>query len=123
MSPSSDVAGDRPEPDAEDAKLVTLARSARARAGAQEGAALRDDIGRTYAAATVSLTSLRLTAIQAVVAAALSSGSRVVEAVCLVSDSDALAEADRAVLAELSVATVVVAGGDGTVRSRGSSAR
>ena len=36
---------------AEDAKLVTLARSARARVGGAEGAAVRDDIGRTYAAA------------------------------------------------------------------------
>ena len=32
--------------DAEDAKLVTLARGARARAGAAEGAAVRDDDGR-----------------------------------------------------------------------------
>ena len=36
-------------------KLVTLARSARARSGAPEGAAVRDDIGRTYAASTVDL--------------------------------------------------------------------
>ena len=41
--------------DPEDEKLVTLARSARARTGAAEAAAVRDDIGRTYVAATVAL--------------------------------------------------------------------
>src|SRR4051812_20816294 len=60
--------------DPEDEKLLTLARSARARAGADQGAAVRDDIGRTYAAASVSLPSLRLSALQAVIAAAVSSG-------------------------------------------------
>jgi hypothetical protein len=33
--------------DSEDEKLVTLARSARARTSGAEGAAVRDDIGRT----------------------------------------------------------------------------
>ena len=41
--------------DPDDRKLVTLARAARARTGAAEGAALRDADGRTYAAATVDL--------------------------------------------------------------------
>ena len=54
--------------DAEDAKLVTLARAARARIGAAEGAAVRDSDGRTYAGATVALPSLTLTALQAAVA-------------------------------------------------------
>ena len=48
---------------AEDAKLVTLARAARARIGAIEGAAVRDQDGRTYAAATVALPSLGLSAL------------------------------------------------------------
>ena len=60
---------------------MTLARSARARTGAAEGAAVRDDIGRTYAAATVDLPSLQLTALQAAVAAAVSSGADRLEAV------------------------------------------
>jgi hypothetical protein len=101
---------------AEDAKLVTLARSARARSGAAEGAAVRDDIGRTYAAATVDLPSLRLTALQAAVAAALSSGSDRLEAACVVSDSQDLASPDSAVLADLGVTAVVRAAPDGTVR-------
>ena len=75
--------------DAEDDKLVTLARSARARTGAAEGAAVRDDIGRTYAAATVVLPGLALSALQAAVAAAASSGVTTLEAAVVVTgDSD-----------------------------------
>jgi hypothetical protein len=73
--------------DAEDEKLVTLARSARARTGAAEGAAVRDDIGRTYVAATVSLPGLELTALQAAVAAAASSGVTTLEAAVVVTGS------------------------------------
>ena len=36
--------------DPEDRKLLTLARSARARNGVPEGAAVRDETGRTYVA-------------------------------------------------------------------------
>ena len=84
------------ELDPEDAKIVTLARSARARIGAAEGAAVRDTDGRTYSAATVELTSLRLTALQAAVAAAVSSGAPGLEAAALVTtagsvDPDSLA--------------------------------
>lgn len=80
-----------PGPDtlaAEDAKIVTLARSARARTGAAEGAAVRDTDGRTYAACTVSLPSLRLTALQAAIAAAVSSGAEGLEAAAVVTDAD-----------------------------------
>jgi len=66
--------------DPEDAKLVTLARAARARIGAAEGAAVRDGDGRTYAAASVALDSLRLTALEVCVAMALSSGAAGLEA-------------------------------------------
>lgn len=102
---------------AEDAKLLTLARASRARAGAAEGAAVRDDVGRTYAAASVALPSLRLTALQAAVAAAVSSGSDRLEAALVVSDSDSLGEDDLAVLADLAVATVLLAAPDGSVRT------
>ncbi len=70
--------------DPEDVKIVTLARSARARAGAAQGAAVRDTEGRIYAAATVSLPSLQLTALQAAVAAAVSSGAPGLEAAAVV---------------------------------------
>src|SRR5690348_14028137 len=66
--------------DAEDQKLVTLARSARARTGAAQGAAVRDGDGRTYVASTVALTSLRLSALQLAVAMAVSSGAHGLEA-------------------------------------------
>ncbi|MGE2733228.1 cytidine deaminase [Mycolicibacterium vaccae] len=75
------------ELDAEDAKLVVLARGAMGRAEAEGGAAVRDTDGRTYAAAPVTLDALRLTALQAAVAAAVSSGATGVEAAVLVGGS------------------------------------
>ncbi len=88
--------------DPEDAKLVTLARSARARTGAPEGAAVRDTDGRTYLAATVTLPSLRLTALQAAVAAAVSSGVRSLEAAAVVTESPEVDDASRAAVTDLS---------------------
>lgn len=102
--------------DPEDEKLVTLARSARARTGAAEGAAVRDDMGRTYAAATVALGSLRLSALQAAVAAAVSSGVQRLEAGAVVTDAAAVDAGDAAVLDELGVAAAIVADPSGTVR-------
>jgi hypothetical protein len=78
------------ELDPEDAKIITLARSVRARTGAAEGAAVRDLDGRTYAAATVALPSLKLTALQAAVAAAVSSGAEGLEAAAVVTEADLL---------------------------------
>ena len=66
--------------DAEDAKLVVLARGALGRSGGSQGAAVRDLEGRTYAAGAVDLPSLTLTALQATVAAAVSSGAEGFEA-------------------------------------------
>ena len=73
---------------AEDAKIVTLARSARARTGASEGAAVRDTDGRTYAACTVNLPALKLTALQAAIAAAVSSGAEGLEAAAVVTEAE-----------------------------------
>ena len=78
----------------EDAKLVTLARSVRARTRAAEGACVRDQDGRTYAAATVELPSLRLSAVSLAVAMAVSSGSTGLEAVAVLTDAEAVAETD-----------------------------
>ena len=77
-----------PELDAEDAKLVTLAKGARGRVSAAEGAAVRDETGRTYASASVNLASLQLSALQAAVAQAAASGARSLEAAVLVSNVD-----------------------------------
>ena len=73
---------------AEDAKLVTLARATRARARATEGAAVRDLDGRTYAAASVRLEHLSLSALEVCVAMALSSGSTGLEAAVVLTDGD-----------------------------------
>jgi hypothetical protein len=96
------------ELDPEDAKLVTLARGARARTGADEGAAVRDGTGRTYAACTVFLPSLTLTALQAAVAAAVASGAESLEAAAVVSGSPTVDEASLAAVADLGGAGTLV---------------
>ena len=96
----------------EDRKLVTLARATRARTGAAEGAAVRDGDGRTYAAATVSLSSLELSAIQVCVAMAVASGSKGLAAAVVLGDATELAAPDRAVLREFGGDAVVVHLGD-----------
>jgi hypothetical protein len=65
----------------EDDKLAVLAKGARSRVQAKTGAALRDDTGRTYASAEVSVGALKLSAIDMVVAQAVASGSTGVESV------------------------------------------
>ncbi|MBP2474087.1 cytidine deaminase [Crossiella equi] len=103
-----------PELDPEDTKLITLARASRARTGAAEGAAVRDTDGRTYAATTVTLPSLKLTALQAAVAAAVASGAEGLEAAAVVTDSPAADEASRAAVADVNAkAAIHVAGPDG----------
>jgi hypothetical protein len=74
------------ELEGEDAKLVTLARATKARTGAPQAAALRDTDGRTYAAASITLPSLSLSALQLAVAMALSSGAPGLEAAVVLAD-------------------------------------
>lgn len=109
-----------PEPpavDPEDAKLLILARSARARLGVPEGAAVRDETGRTYVGATVALPSLRLTALQAAVAAAAASGARSLEAAAVVTDSPTRPREDLGPVRDLGGAgtPVLLAGPDGAL--------
>src|SRR5262245_57796412 len=78
----------------EDAKIVTLARSTRARSQAPEGAAVRDTDGRTYAASSVRLPSLQLSALRLAVAMAVSSGVGGLEAAAVVTEADTLEPAD-----------------------------
>lgn len=96
----------------EDAKLVTLARATRARVGAAEGAAVRDADGRTYAAATVDLPSLKLSALQVCVAMAVASGSTGLGAAVVLGQSGAVHDADRAALADFGGSGVPVHIGD-----------
>lgn len=107
------------ELDPEDAKIITLARSARARSGSPEGAAVRDTTGRTYAATTVALPSLRLSALQVAVAMAVASGADRLEAAAVVSAEPEIDPASLAAAADLAAASVLLAGPDGTLVSRG----
>ncbi|MEU6062398.1 cytidine deaminase [Streptomyces sp. NPDC047097] len=105
---------------AEDRKIVTLARSARARNGVAEGAAVRDETGRTYVAGTVDLPSLRLSALRTAVAMAVASGATSLEAAAVVSGAETATEEDRAAVRDLGGAAtpVLLAGPDGTLRTR-----
>ncbi|MGF0318318.1 cytidine deaminase [Nocardia fluminea] len=93
------------ELNAEDNKLLVLARGALGRTGGASGAAVRDTDGRTYAAGEVGLTALRLTALQAAVAAAISSGAEGFEAAVVVGGAaeDAGVDAVREVSPSASV--------------------
>ncbi|MFF7751355.1 cytidine deaminase [Streptomyces sp. NPDC007971] len=104
--------------DPEDRKIVTLARSARARNGVPEGAAVRDETGRTYVAGTVELASLKLSALRTAVAMAVASGATSLEAAAVVSEAESVADEDRAAVADLGGAgtPVLLAGTDGAVR-------
>ena len=91
---------------AEDAKLVTLARSARARTSGAQGAAVRDTDGRTYVAASVGLAALQLSALQVAVAMAVSSGALGLEAAVVLGD-DAGDPAGMAAVREVAPAAVI----------------
>jgi hypothetical protein len=108
-----------PELSAEDQKLVTLARTTRSRTGGPEGAAIRDSDGRTYAASTVALPSLSLSALAVCVAMAVSSGSRGLEAAVVLGDAGQVTPPDLDVLRDFGGTGVPVHVGDprGTVSS------
>lgn len=90
----------------EDAKIVTLARAARARTGSASGAAVRDTDGRTYAAADVALPSLTLSALQVAVVMAASAGAPGLESAA--TDAERLAPSDLDAVRDLGGAGVPV---------------
>lgn len=102
--------------DPEDAKLVTLARSARARTGAAQGAAVRDADGRTYVAASVDLPSLALSALQVAVAMAVSSGAPGLEAAVVLGGESSDAAGVAAVHDVAPSAVIHFTAVDGTLR-------
>jgi hypothetical protein len=104
-----------PDLDPEDAKLVTLARSARARTRAAQAAAVRDSDGRTYVAASVSLPSLSMSALQVAVAMAVSSGAPGLEAAVVLGDDPADDEGERAARELAPSVTVFRVGPDGAL--------
>lgn len=106
--------------DPEDEKLVTLARAALGRAVVRTmpaaGAAVRDDMGRTYAAASVEVDGASVTALQLAVATAISSGARSFEGAAIVSsEHDDADEGLTALQAFGEVANVIRARPDGSV--------
>ncbi|MFF5722585.1 cytidine deaminase [[Kitasatospora] papulosa] len=103
----------------EDRKIVTLARSVRARNAVPEGAAVRDETGRTYAAGTVALESLKLSALQTAVAMAVAAGATSLEAAAVVSEATTASDADRAAVRDLGGpdTPLLLAGPDGALRS------
>jgi hypothetical protein len=116
----SDADVDRSEirPDPEDRKLITLARAALGRTGAAQGAGIRDTDGRAYAAASVQLAHLQLSAIAVAVAMAVSSGASGFEAVALVAAEEPAAT-DLDVVRDLAVNGAVIwwADAHGTLQS------
>ena len=103
---------------AEDAKLVTLARGARGRIGAASGAAVRDETGRTYSGADVTLPSLTMSAVGLAAAQAAAAGARGLEAAVVVGGDPSAS--DLGVLRDLGGAgvPVLVCSADGSVRDR-----
>ncbi|MCX4810976.1 cytidine deaminase [Streptomyces sp. NBC_01239] len=104
--------------DPEDRKIVTLARSARARNGVPEGAAVRDETGRTYVAGTVALDSLSLSALRTAVAMAVASGAKSLEAAAVVTEAESVPAEDLAAVRDLGgpETPILLADPDGAVR-------
>jgi hypothetical protein len=105
----------------ENEKIIVLARSARVRLSAAEGAAVRDTTGRTYVATTVALPSLQLSAVRAAVVMAVGGGADGLEAAAVVSGSDKPPQAeDLAAVRDLGGPTtpVYLASADGGVWAR-----
>ena len=119
MTEGTEATGVSDPTDPEDRKIITLARAARARTQAIQGAAVRDTDGRTYAATSIDLPSLRLSAIQLAVAMAVSSGAPGLEAVAVVG-AETLADTDRSAVVDLGGPAVVVwlADASGSVTDR-----
>jgi cytidine deaminase len=104
-----------PELSTEDIKLITLARAARARTQAVEGAAVRDGDGRSYAAASVALPSLTLSALQLAVANAVAAGAGKLEAAAVVTEASTVDAGGRAAVRDLAAdAPIHLAAPDGT---------
>ncbi|NUP45981.1 MAG: cytidine deaminase [Catenulispora sp.] len=87
--------------DPENAKLHTLAKAQRARNGAAEGAAVRDETGRTYVATTVDLPALKLTALQTAIAMAVAGGAKALEAAVVVTEETEFRREDLEAAADM----------------------
>ena len=85
---------------AEDQKLVTLAKGARARIAAPSAACVRDTDGRTYSAASVEYAGKKFLAVELAVATAISAGARKFEAICVLGNEEINLDEIKSVLQE-----------------------
>lgn len=103
--------------DAEDQKLVTLAKGARARIGASTGAAVRDQDGRTYSGAAVVVGENSYGALELAVATAVASGAKSLEAGCVAGESASHTDVATFRAIAQSGAALIAADGAGSVLS------
>lgn len=103
--------------DAEDQKLVTLAKGARARIGASTGAAVRDQDGRTYSGAAVVVGGNAYGALELAVATAVASGAKSLEAGCVAGEGASHNDVATFRAIAQSGAALIAADGAGSVLS------
>ena len=85
---------------AEDQKLITLAKGARARIGSISAACVRDIDGRTYSGASVSYADKTFSSIDLAIASAIAAGAKKFEAICVLGDETPNLEEIKSVLIE-----------------------
>ncbi len=85
---------------AEDQKLITLAKGARARIGSVAAACVRDTDGRTYSGASVSYADKTFSAIDLAIASAIAAGAKKLEAICVLGDETPNLDEIKSVLIE-----------------------
>ncbi len=100
---------------AEDQKLITLAKAARARIGASAGACVRDTDGRTYSGACVTYSNKNFSAVELAIASALAAGAKKFEAVCVVGEEELSIDEIKSVLIESG--SVIICDSQGSVVS------
>ncbi|MEY4323377.1 MAG: hypothetical protein RL410_1158 [Actinomycetota bacterium] len=103
--------------DAEDLKLVTLSKGARARVMAASGASVRDQDGRTYSGASVVVADRHFGALELAVATAMASGAKSLEAASVVGDAPSVEEVKQFRSVAQSGALLVLASSSGDVQS------
>ena len=103
--------------DAEDQKLVTLARGACARVSSTAGACVRDQDGRTYSAAAVTLGSNSYDALELAVITALMNGAKTLEAGCIFGSSPSADDVAKFRLCAQPSALLIAVASDGTMVS------
>jgi hypothetical protein len=86
MAPDAPLNAHALEP--EDSKLFTLARAAAARITSPAGAAVRDETGRSYTGAAITLGQFEISAVALAVVTAATSGATGLEAVVSVGSLD-----------------------------------